>query len=55
MKMVCAGLMNKQTAAQMGISEITVKVHRHNVMKKLNAKSLPELVRMADLLGTLPK
>ena len=52
MKMVCAGLMNKQTAAQMGISEITVKVHRHNVMKKLGAKSLPELVRMADLLGT---
>lgn len=51
MKLVCAGLMNKQTAAQIGISEITVKVHRHNVMKKLGAKSLPELVRMADVLG----
>jgi FixJ family two-component response regulator len=51
MKLVCAGLMNKQTAAEIGISEITVKVHRHNVMKKLNAKSLPELVRMADRLG----
>ena len=51
MKLVCAGLMNKQTAAEIGISEITVKVHRHNVMKKLGAKSLPELVRMADSLG----
>jgi len=52
MKMVCAGLMNKQTAARMGISEITVKVHRHNVMKKLGVRSLPELVRIADLLGS---
>jgi len=43
-------MMNKQTAAEIGISEITVKVHRHNVMKKLGAKSLPDLVRMADLL-----
>jgi RNA polymerase sigma factor (sigma-70 family) len=51
MKLVCQGLMNKQTAAEIGISEITVKVHRHNVMKKIGAKSLPELVRMADLLG----
>jgi FixJ family two-component response regulator len=42
--------MNKQAAKKMGISEITVKVHRHNVMKKLGAKSLPELVRMADVL-----
>ena len=50
MGLVCAGLMNKQAAAEIGISEITVKVHRHNVMKKLGAKSLPELVRMADLL-----
>ncbi len=50
MRLVCAGLMNKQVAAQIGISEITVKVHRHNVMKKLEAKSLPDLVRMADML-----
>jgi len=35
---------------RIGISEVTVKVHRHNVMKKLGAKSLPDLVRMADLL-----
>ena len=51
MALVCAGRMNKQSAAEIGISEITVKVHRHNVMKKLGAKSLPDLVRMADLLG----
>lgn len=51
MRLVCAGLMNKQAAAEIGISEITVKVHRHKVMKKLGAKSLPELVRMADTLG----
>jgi len=50
MGLVCTGLMNKQAAAEIGISEITVKVHRHNVMKKLGAKSLPDLVRMADTL-----
>src|SRR5262245_8305215 len=50
MRLVCAGLMNKQVAAEIRISEITVKVHRHNVMKKLGAKSLPDLVRMADTL-----
>jgi FixJ family two-component response regulator len=55
LSLVCAGLMNKQSAAEIGISEITVKVHRHNVMKKLGAKSLPELVRMADALGVSHK
>ena len=50
MSLVSAGMMNKQTAVEIGISEITVKVHRHNVMKKLGAQSLPDLVRMADLL-----
>ena len=50
MALVCSGKMNKQTAAELGISEITVKVHRHNVLKKLGAKSLPDLVRMADVL-----
>jgi len=50
MALVCAGMMNKQTAAEIGLSEITVKVHRRNVMKKLGARSLPDLVRMADLL-----
>ena len=48
--LVCSGLMNKQAAAKIGVSEITVKVHRHNLMKKLGAKSLAELVRMADSL-----
>jgi FixJ family two-component response regulator len=51
MKFVIAGLLNKQTAAKMGVSEVTVKVHRHNLMIKLGAKSLPDLVRMADMLG----
>lgn len=50
MTLVCSGLMNKQVAAKMGISEVTVKVHRHNLIKKLGAKSLAELVRMADRL-----
>jgi len=51
MAYVTSGLMNKQIAAQMGLSEITVKVHRGNVMRKMGAKSLAELVRMADVLG----
>ncbi|HEY6620888.1 MAG TPA: response regulator [Steroidobacteraceae bacterium] len=48
--LVTAGLLNKQVAGEVGLSEVTVKVHRHNLMQKLGAKSLPELVRMADLL-----
>jgi FixJ family two-component response regulator len=48
---VTAGLMNKQIAAELGVSEITVKVHRGNVMKKMGARSLADLVRMADTLG----
>jgi len=51
MDLVCSGLLNKQAAAIVGISEITVKVHRHNVMKKLGAKTLPDLVRIADVFG----
>ena len=51
MALVATGLMNKQVAAELGVSEITVKVHRHNIMKKLDAKSLAELVRMADTVG----
>ena len=51
MALVVAGLMNKQAAAEMGVSEITVKVHRHNIRIKLGARSLADLVRMADRLG----
>jgi RNA polymerase sigma factor (sigma-70 family) len=47
---VTVGMLNKQIAAEMGLSEVTVKVHRHNLIKKLSAKSLPDLVRMADIL-----
>jgi FixJ family two-component response regulator len=51
MGLVTTGLMNKQIAGQLGVSEITVKVHRGNVMRKMGAKSFAELVRMADALG----
>ncbi|MEH2513536.1 FixJ family two-component response regulator [Nitrobacteraceae bacterium AZCC 1564] len=49
--LVAAGFMNKQIAAQIGIAEITVKIHRGQVMKKMGAKSLADLVRMAEMLG----
>jgi FixJ family two-component response regulator len=51
MALITDGLMNKQAAGKIGISEITVKIHRGNLMKKMRAKSLAELVRMADVLG----
>lgn len=52
---VTAGLMNKQVAAEVGLSEITVKIHRGNVMRKLKARSLADLVRMAEVLGVGPR
>ena len=51
MALVCSGKMNKQIAAELQISEITVKVHRGRVMRKMQADSLPELVRLADRLA----
>ena len=51
MAMVVAGLLNKQTAAEIGTSEITVKVHRAHIMQKMRADSVADLVRMAERLG----
>lgn len=51
MKLVVAGQVNKQIAAELGLSVVTVKVHRGQVMRKMLAKSVAELVRMADRLG----
>lgn len=50
MSLVVAGLLNKQIAGQLGISETTAKIHRGHVMRKMQAKSLPDLVRMAERL-----
>jgi FixJ family two-component response regulator len=48
---VSSGLMNKQIAAQLGLAEITVKIHRGHIMRKMGAKSLAELVKRAEALG----
>jgi FixJ family two-component response regulator len=51
MSLVTSGLMNKQVAGELGLSEITVKIHRGHMMKKMEARSLADLVRMAEILG----
>ena len=51
MGLVTTGLMNKQVAAEVGLSLITVKIHRGHIMKKMHARSLADLVRIADALG----
>jgi FixJ family two-component response regulator len=55
MACVTAGLMNKQIAGELQLAEITVKLHRGSVMRKMGAKSLADLVRMADILGIRKK
>jgi len=54
MALVASGLMSKQIAAEVGLSEITVKVHRSHLMKKMGARSVADLVRMAEALGVTP-
>jgi len=55
MALVASGLMSKQIAAEVGLSEITVKVHRSHLMKKMGARSVADLVRMAEALGVKPQ
>ena len=54
MALVVSGLLNKQVGGELGISEITVKAHRGQVMRKMKADSLPDLVTMAARLGLRP-
>jgi FixJ family two-component response regulator len=49
--LVSSGLMNKQIAAELGLAEITVKIHRGHIMKKMAARSLADLLRKAETLG----
>lgn len=51
MALVTSGLLNKQVAGELALSEVTVKIHRGAAMRKMGARTLPELVRMADALG----
>ena len=54
LRLVASGLMNKQIAAELGLAEITVKIYRGHIMKKMGAKSLADLIRMTEALGIRP-
>jgi FixJ family two-component response regulator len=55
MAFVLSGLLNKQIASEMNLSEVTVKVHRGQVMRKMSARSMPDRVRKAESLGIGPR
>jgi FixJ family two-component response regulator len=55
MSLLTGGFMNKQAAAEFGVSESTLKVHRHNIMRKLGIRSITDLVRIAHVLGVRSK
>jgi FixJ family two-component response regulator len=55
MRLVTAGKMNKQVAGELGLSEITVKIHRGAAMRKMGARTLADLVRMAEALQSAPR
>jgi len=55
MPLIVTGRLNKQIAGQLELSEMTVKVHRSQIMRKMQARSLIDLVRMADQLGISAK
>jgi FixJ family two-component response regulator len=54
MRLVVAGILNKQIASELGTSEITIKVHRGRVMRKMQADSLAELVKITERLHLFP-
>jgi FixJ family two-component response regulator len=55
MPLVVSGLLNKQAAAELGISEVTLEIHRRRIMQKMSAASFADLVRMAGQLNVGPK
>jgi FixJ family two-component response regulator len=51
LSLLASGLLNKQVAEKMGLAEITVKIHRGSIMRKMHAKSFADLVKMSEALG----